>query len=156
MHFAHSRAALGALVADDDHVAFLDLIAGNRVAGVLHGMEYPGAPCKLVHGRLYAGFFHHSPVRRQAAIENGDAALLIFGLAYGENHIVFHQRDILYVFQHRFAGDGHVAGLQLRLNGFKNGRNASVFVEHGKRIFSRRLQVAYVGNLPADFVEIGE
>ena len=154
MLFPHSRAALGPLVAQHDHRAGGDLIVLNGLAGILHIIKHPRFARKLIHHRLYPGFFHHSAIRCQISVQDGQPALGLFGLLQREDHIVLHQRHLCQVFQHGFAGHRPLRGVQLGRNGLQHGLHAAMRMKYLHRVFARGLDVAQIRHLAADTVKI--
>src|SRR3546814_2008303 len=71
-HFAHAGAALGALVADDDDLAFLVVALVDRLVSVLLAVEDPGGAAELLV--LHAGHLHDGAFRREVAAQADDAA----------------------------------------------------------------------------------
>src|SRR6185436_1601151 len=85
-HLPHPGAALGALVADDDDVALLDLPALDRLEGVLLAVEDPrGAGVALLFA---AGELDHAALGREIAAQDRDAAGLLLGLFGREDHLL--------------------------------------------------------------------
>ena len=81
-HFLHARPAARAFVADDDHVAGLDLAGENAGAGVVLALENHARTFKdesraavFLELRADAGGFHHAAFRRKLAVENRETAV---------------------------------------------------------------------------------
>ena len=70
-HLAHARAALRALVADDDDGAGLDRAGEDRVERGLLAVEDPGGPGEL-RILVEAGDLHDAALRGERAREDGD------------------------------------------------------------------------------------
>ena len=117
-------------------------------------MEHPGPALKVVHAGLDAALFHHGALGGQIAVENGQAALRIFGRGQGEDDVVFHQLHVLQVLPQGLAGDGELSGVQLGLDGLQNSGDTSRLVQIAEGMLAGGLDVADVGHLPADLVEI--
>ena len=64
-HLAHARAALGALVADDDDVAGLDAAGEDRLHRAVLAVEHPGRALEAVE--VDAGDLHHRALRAPAS-----------------------------------------------------------------------------------------
>ena len=80
-HLLHARAPLGAFVADDHHVARLDLAEDDAVVGVLLALEDHGRAGVPEHLRADAGRLDHRPLRGEVAGEHRQAAGPGIGLA---------------------------------------------------------------------------
>ena len=79
-HLAHTRAAFGSFVADDHHIAFHDLSACDGRDGVLLAVKDAGRSLMHHHLRHYGRALHHSRIRSQVALQDGDSADLAVGI----------------------------------------------------------------------------
>ena len=82
-HFLHAGAALGALVLDDDDVAFLDLLAEDGLDGFLLGFDDEGLADEVEEGLVDAGGLDDRAVGGDVAVEDGQAAVLRVGVLDG-------------------------------------------------------------------------
>ena len=72
-HLPHPGAALGTLIADDEHRAWLDGPGQDRLHGQIFAVEHPGHALEPVV--VDPGDLDHRPLGRQRAAEDGDAAI---------------------------------------------------------------------------------
>ena len=79
-HLLHAGPAAGPFVADDDHVARLDLAADDAVVGVGLDFEDHGRAGVLEHLGLHAGGLDDRAVGGEVAVEDGQAAFLAVGV----------------------------------------------------------------------------
>ena len=79
-HLLHSRTALGPFIDDHHHVAGMDLVARDRVAGRLLRLEDPRRPLELPARFVDAGGLHDAAVLGDIAVEDGQSALLAVGV----------------------------------------------------------------------------
>ena len=79
VHLPHPRSTLWPLIADDQHISLLDLVVGNRVAGVLHGGKHSGPAFEIVHTGLDPRLFDHRPVGSQVAVEDRQSPFWTLG-----------------------------------------------------------------------------
>src|SRR5690606_1781963 len=79
-HFLHARPALRTFVADDHHIARLDLVAEDTLhCGVLTFVD-PGTALEYQDGLIHAGSFHHAAVQRVSAVLYAETAFAALGL----------------------------------------------------------------------------
>ena len=85
-HLPHARAAAGALVADDHHVARADASSPDRGEGVLLALEHPRrAP---VVRPLVAGHLHHAALGREVPVEDDQASGRAHRLGQRAHHLL--------------------------------------------------------------------
>ncbi|MCV7207617.1 hypothetical protein [Mycolicibacterium canariasense] len=157
-HLAHARPALGALVADDDDVAVRD---GAVLEGVQRGplpLENPRRA--LEHVGVEAGRLHHRALRRERAVQDGDAAGRVDRIAHRPQHLAVRIRrlDVGEILRHGLTGDGQAipvqqAGIQQRLH---HHRHPADLVDVLHHVPAERLHVGQVRHLLADAGEIGQ
>ena len=111
-HLPHARAALGAFVADDDHVAGHDLAGVDGGDGVLLAVKDPGGAFVDHHFCGHGGLLHHAAVGSQVALQHGDAAGLGVGVFHGADDLRVPVGHALQVFCHGLAGAGDEGGVQ--------------------------------------------
>src|SRR3569832_385089 len=75
-HLLHARPAARSLIADDDDVAGLDLVAEDRLDGSALALEDAGRTGELQDRLVDAGGLHDAAVERQVALQHGKAAVL--------------------------------------------------------------------------------
>src|SRR4029079_6111250 len=96
-HLTHARAAPGAFIANDEHVAFLVLARLDRGESILLAVEATrrSGECQLLH----AGHLHDRALRREIAFQANDAARLGDRLVGRTDHVLtripFHALEIL-------------------------------------------------------------
>src|SRR5947209_18771756 len=71
-HFTHSRSPLGSFIANDDHVAMLNLVLHDGVKGLFLRVEYSSG--STVIRILEASDFAYCPFGSQIALENNEWA----------------------------------------------------------------------------------
>ena len=116
-HLPHARAALGPLVADDHHIAGMDLLPINIGNGFLLGIVHPGGAFVDHHLRGHGGLLHHAAIRSQVALQNRDAAALGVGILQGTNDGGVQILDRGQVLRHGLSRAGEKAGVQQVLLG---------------------------------------
>ena len=79
-HLLHARPAARALIADDDHVARLDLAAEDALDRRLLALEDARPPGKHQDRGIDAGGLHDGTVDGDVAVEHGKAAVLGEGM----------------------------------------------------------------------------
>ena len=111
-HLAHARAALGALVADDDDVAGLDRAVLDGVHRGPLAVEDPRGALEDVG--VEAGRLHDGPLGGERAGEDGDPAGAVDRLAHRAQHLAVEvgRGDVGEVLGHRPAGDGEAVAVQ--------------------------------------------
>lgn len=97
MLLPHAGASFGAFITQDDDGAGRDLPCLDGPAGIFHIVEYPGSPCKLVHGWLYSGFLYYSAFGSQIAVEDGNASFWLFGMIQRMDHRSVSKRNLFQV-----------------------------------------------------------
>ena len=75
-HLLHAGAAARALVADDDHVARLDLAVEDALHGRVLALEDDGRAGEDQDALVDAGRLHDAAVIGEVAVEHGEAAIL--------------------------------------------------------------------------------
>ncbi|MEN4474174.1 hypothetical protein [Mycolicibacterium cosmeticum] len=157
-HLAHTRAALGALVADDDDVAVRD---GAVLERVQRGPLPLENPCRaLEHVGVETGRLHHRALRRERAVQDRDAAGRMDRIAHRPQHLAVRVRrlDVGEVLRHGLTGDGQAipvqqAGIQQCLH---HHRHPADLVDVLHHVPAERLHVGQVRHLLADAGEIGQ
>ena len=148
-HLPHARAALGALVPDDHHVAGDNLALIDGLDGVLLAVKDTGGAGVDHHLLGHGGLLDHAALRGQGALEDGDAAVGGVGVVNGPDELRIQVLHALQVLGHRLAGDGHDGGVQQVLLGqlLHDGVHAARPVQVLDVGVTRRGQVAQVGGL---------
>ena len=82
-HLAHAGAALGAFVANHQHIARLDLARLHGGKAVFFAVEDARRSAMLE--AIGSGNLHHAAFRREIALENDEAAGRLDGLVEGLN-----------------------------------------------------------------------
>ena len=154
-HLAHAGPALGAFIANDEHVAGLDLAGLHGGKAGLFGIEDARRAAMLV--AIGGGDLHHAAFGGEIAFENHQAAVGLDGLFEGVDDdlagSLFGERGF---FSERLAADGErgavgVAGVDEALG--EQARAAGGLIVRGD-IFAGRREVADVGRALADDVEV--
>ena len=154
-HFPHAGTALGALVADDDDVALVNLAALDGLEGGFFLFEYPGGT--LIDLFLVAGHLDDRAIGGQVAAQDGQAARGTAGIIGPVDYcLVVDGGHIGHVLGQGPAGNGHgvaveQAGLQHSLG---HQGNAAVAVQVGHNIAPAGAHVGNVGSAAADAVEV--
>ena len=155
MHLTHAGAALGTLVADNHHIALLELVMLHGLDGLFLGVEDPGRagvdPHLFTHGALLAD----RALRRQIALQNSDAALLVQGMLRCGDDVGILRMVVDRVIADRDAVDGHGRHVQeLLTQGLDDGRHTArlVKLEHG--VLSGRLHIDQVGGGAAGLLKV--
>ena len=71
-HFSHSRTTAGTFIANDQHVAWLNLIVVHGGKSFLFGIEDARRPTMLV--AMMVRNFHYGAFRREISAQNGETA----------------------------------------------------------------------------------
>src|SRR5699024_5921218 len=79
-HLLHTRAALGAFVADDHHITGCDLLVEDAFDGGLLGLEHLGRAGEGPQLFLHTGGLDDRTVGGQVAEQHGQAAVLGVGV----------------------------------------------------------------------------
>ena len=154
-HFAHARAALRPLVADDDHVARFDLAALDRRNGVLLAVEAARRADVMHHFRRDGALLHDRAFRREVAPEDGDAAVFAVRIVDAANHCAVDVRRFLDAVAHRTADRRDIEADQVFARKFlHHGRDSADLAEIGDEDFARRVQLADLRRRAADSVNI--
>ena len=111
-HLPHARAALGALVADDDDVAVVDLAAVDGLHGVLLAVKDTGGAFVYQHLRHYGRPLDHAGIRGQVALQHGDATGGAVGIFHGTDDLRVQIAGVGNVFANGLAGAGNQAGVE--------------------------------------------
>ena len=154
-HLLHSRAALGAFVADDYYVSGLDLAALDGPEGGSLLVEYAGGA--TVHLLLVAGHLDDRAVRGQVAAQDGQAARRAARRVNLRDYgLVVHHGYAFQVLGHGLAGDRHgVPVEQARVEQpLHHQRDAAVAGQVGHHVAARGLHVGDVGGAGADALEV--
>ena len=143
-HFRHARATLGAEVTQHHHVAGLDLAVHDGGQGALFVVEHTRGAGD--HGVLQARDLGHAAFGAQVALEDGQVALGIDGLADRQDHVLA-RVQIGYVGQvlgHRLAGDGHAVTMQQPVleHFLHQGGDAASTVQVDGQVLAAGLEVA--------------
>ena len=80
-HLRHTRPP-GTFIADDDDIARADVPLFDGGQGILLTVKGPGGPLVFPQRRRHCRMLDHRALRRQVAVEHGDAALFLIGLFY--------------------------------------------------------------------------
>ena len=116
-HFPHTGAALGAFVADDYHVAGVDVPRIDGGLSLFLGFKDPGGAFVHQHFGKHRAALDHAALRSQIAPEHGDAAGGGVGILHGADDGGVVIDGIYNVFTQRLAGDRHDGGVQQILLG---------------------------------------
>ena len=111
-HLLHARPALGAFVADDDHVARFDLARQDAFARLFLAVEDDGRTEVLEHGRGHARGLDHGAVRGEVAAQDGQPAGLGVGVRQRVNHLGVLDLGVGDVLAQRLAGHGGAVEVQ--------------------------------------------
>ena len=156
-HLPHTRAALGAFVADDDNVAFFNLAFLYRPECRFFLVEHSGR--SLVHLLLVTGHFDDRSLRGQVAVENDQTAggtARCVGLV--DDVLVLNGRRRLHILLQSLTGDGH--GVAVEQSGpqqpLGDQGNPAATVQVGHNVFAAGAHIGDVGRAAADAVEVGK
>ena len=153
-HLPHAGAALGALVADDHHVAGDDLAGVDGGDGLLLAVKHPGGAGVGHHLGGHGGALDHAALGGQVALEHGDAAVLGVGVVDGADDVRIPVLHPLQVLGHGPAGDRQHGGVQQAL--FRQLLHDGVHAAGALQILHEGVpgggQVAQVGGLGGDRV----
>ena len=155
LSIAHAGAALGAFVADDHHVAGVDLARIDGGNGGVLAVKDAGRAAVYLHFGRNGAALDHAAVRGDVAPQNLQAAGLGVGVVDGADSLVVHDMGTRDVLAQGLAGDsGHIQVQQVSLSQLGlHRRDAACFVQVGHMGGARRGQMAEVRRLGADFVE---
>ena len=167
-HLGHT-AATGALIADDDDFAGIDLVVDHGIVGVLLMVEHPGLGVDhfpLVHGA--GGVLEHGALGSDVALQDGHRALL-GSLLHREDHLVAGQAvvgkvaqvpvepvvlvQVLQILAQGLAGDGHHVQIQHIPQHPLHHGDAAGEPEGLRQLGAGGEDVAQVGHLMVDLVE---
>ena len=111
-HFAHAGASLRPFIADDDHIAGVDLLGIDCGNGFLFGVEHARGTLMAHHLRGHGGLFHNAAILRKVALEHRDTAAFRIRLINGadDRRIAVFRR--VYGFTKRVPRYGHNAKIQ--------------------------------------------
>ena len=115
VHLPHAGTALGALVADDHHVAGPDLAGQDGLLGGLLRVEADGLALKVVEALVKGAGLGDAGVGGQVAPQHGHAAGIAEGIADGVDDVVGQGIEVAVGRQRLLqglAGDGEDAGVQ--------------------------------------------
>ena len=85
-HFAHAGTAAWPLVADDNHIPFLDFVSKNGLKGFFLGFKNAGTPAEFL--ALLAADFCYGTLRRQVTLEDHKVAVLFDRILDGANNLL--------------------------------------------------------------------
>ena len=144
-HFGHARAAFGAKVAQNHHVARDDLAVQNRFEGGLLVVKHTGRACH--HWFFQAGDLGHAAFRRQVALQNRQMALCVHRVADGADHVLISTRCIGDVGQHfdnSLAGNREAVAVQQpgHQQSFHDLRDTACAMQVYGQVFAAGLEVA--------------
>ena len=154
-HLTHARAALGAFIADDDHIALVDLTRVDGLDGRILGVE---------HARR-AGVHHHfgrncralddTAVLGNVAPQDGDAAGLRIRMLERTDDLGILIDDALKVLPNRLAGRRDERQIEQVALGqlLHDGRHTACHIEFRNVVRASRRQVTDIGHLGRQFVE---
>ena len=113
-HVGHSGAALGAFVADDDHVTGHDLVFQDGMPGVILGIVALGRAAEFPGGGVHGAELDDGAVGADVAVQHGQTALLMDGIADRMDHV-----GVLVAGAGGFLAQGaeHALGLGVHLAG---------------------------------------
>ena len=153
-HLPHAGPALGALIADDHHVAGDDFPGVDGGDGLVLGVEHPGRAGMDHHLRGHGGLLHNAALGGQGALEHGDAAIGGVGVLDGTDDVMVQIFHALQIFRHRPAGGGDTGGIQQSLLGqlLHNGVYAARPVQVLHKGVAGGGQVTQVGGAAGDVV----
>ena len=114
-HLRHAGPALGAAVADDHHIPFLDLAAQNSGLGLVLGFDPPGRAAVLEHLFGHRRLFDHATVRGQISVEHGNTAEGMICFLHGPDDVGIPHLNMFQIFTQGLAGNGHDLQIQARL-----------------------------------------
>ena len=154
-HLPHARAALGAFVADDHHIARDDLARVDGGDGFLLAVEHPRRAGMLLHLRGDSAALDNAAVRGNVAPQDLQTAGLRVGVLDGTDGLFVQDMGTLDILAKGLAGDGgHVQVQQALLGQLRlYCRDAARCVQIRHVGGACRCQMAQVGGLGADLVE---
>ncbi|WP_166654839.1 hypothetical protein [Mycobacterium sp. BK086] len=155
-HLAHARAALGALVADDDHVAVSDGAVLESVECCPLTLENPcGA---FEHIGVEAGRLDHRALGSQRAVQDRDAAGRVDRIVHRAQHLAVGIRrlDVREVLGHGLARHGEAITVQEASvqQSFHHHRHTADLVDVLHHVATERLDVSQVRHLLPDPGEV--
>ena len=157
-HFAHTGAALGALVADDHNVPRRDFTVVYGVDRLLFRIKDPGRAGVDHHLGRHRALLDDAAVPGDVAPQNGDASGGAVGVREGADHLRVSVDGVGYVVSHGFPRGGH--GGSVDVTGvrqlFYHGRKASRLVEVLNVVMSGGSKVTEVRDAAADGVDFIE
>ena len=116
-HLPHTGTALGAFVADDDHVARYDLPAVDRRLCFLFGIKYLGGALVYQHFGKYRRPLDHTALGGQIALEHRDTARFAVRIFHGANDLGIQIDTACNVLTHGPTRDGHAVRMEKVLFG---------------------------------------
>ena len=157
-HLAHAGAAFRALVADDDHIALVDLAGIDGLDRVVLGVEYARRAFVHHHLRCDRRTLDHAAVLRDIAPQHGDAAGLGVRVLERTHDLGVLVDYALEVLADRLAGRGDERQVeQVALGQFlHDGRDAARHVQLLDVVRACGREVADVRHLGGQLVEHGE
>src|SRR5690606_35016859 len=87
-HFLHPRSALGALIADHDHVAFAHLPGEDRGDRIVLALDHLGRAAELEDLLVHPGGLHDTAIEGDVAVEHRQSAILAEGVLSTADHPV--------------------------------------------------------------------
>ena len=154
-HLAHTGAALGALVADDHHIARNDLACVDGCNGGLLAVEHAGRAGVLLHLGGHGTALDHAAVRSDVAPQDLQATGLGVGVLDGADGLFVQDVGTLDVLAQGLAGDGRHIQIQQALLGqlCLHGGDAACGIEVGHVGGACGGQMAEVGGPGTDLIE---
>jgi hypothetical protein len=154
-HLAHTRAAAGAFIPDDDDVTRVDHPLGDGVHGVLFAVEHP-RPAAMVDA-IIARDFDHTSLGRQVALQNHQPARGLERIRQGAHYVLtrrFHGG--IGLFTDGTAGDGHLFRIQEPCleQAFGDEGNTASALQIDRGVTPARLQISQQRRARADGVEV--
>ena len=168
-HLGHAG-TLGALIANDNGIAGLDLVRQDGVNGVLLAVERTGLERSLEHLARNDGVLDDRALGSKVAVEDGDGTVGAEGLVKRTDDVLALEipflkvttallvvavvLEILEVLAESLAGDGHNIEVEHRLDLLHDARHAARIVEELRRPLACRANVEQVVSTTVQTIEI--